>query len=58
MEVHNFPIGIFPKVNVIERMDFELTYYDSEIQRFNHSNTRTPPNYLELLVLDNNTETI
>ena len=31
-------------MNVIERLDFELAYYDSEVHRFNHYTTRTPPN--------------
>ena len=42
--VHTFPQGICPKVNVIERLEFELAYYDSAIHRFNHYTTRTPPN--------------
>ena len=32
----------FPKVNVITRLKFELAYYDSAVQRFNHLTTRTP----------------
>ena len=35
-------MGICPKVNVIARLEFELTYYDSEVHRFNHYTTRTP----------------
>ena len=31
-----FPKGICPKVNVIARLEFELAYYDSAVQRFNH----------------------
>ena len=27
-EVHNFPKGISPNVNVIARQEFELAYYD------------------------------
>ena len=41
--VHAFPKGISPKVNVIERLEFELAYYDSGVRRFNHYTTRTPP---------------
>ena len=41
--VHTFPKGICPKVNVIARLEYELTYYDSAVQRFNHYTTRTPP---------------
>ena len=40
--VHTFPKGICPKVNVIARLEYELTYYDSAIHRFNHYTTRTP----------------
>ena len=46
--VHTFPKGICPKVNVIARLDFQLTYYDSEVHRFNHYTTRTPPVQIEL----------
>ena len=41
--VHAFPMGIFPKVNVIVRLEFELAYYDSAVHRFKHCTTRTPP---------------
>ena len=41
--VHTFPKGICPRVNVIERLEFELAYYDSAVHRFNHYTTRTPP---------------
>ena len=34
---------------VIARLEFELTYYDSAVYRFNHYTLRTPP---EFLVLD------
>ena len=34
--VHTFPKGICPKVNVIARLEYELAYYDSAVQRFNH----------------------
>ena len=40
---HNFPNGICPKVNVIARLEYELAYYDSAAQRFNHYTTRTTP---------------
>ena len=45
-EVHTFPQGICPKVNVIARLEYELAYYDSAVHRFNHYTTRTPPVYL------------
>ena len=41
--VHTFPKGICPKVNVIARLEYELAYYDSAVNRFNHYTTRTPP---------------
>ena len=37
-----FPNGICPKVNVIERLEFELGYWDSEVKRFSHHTTRSP----------------
>ena len=41
---HTFPKGIYPKVNVIARLENELAYYDSAVHRFNHYTTRrTPP---------------
>ena len=48
--VHTFPKGIFPKVNVIVRLEYEIAYYDSAVHRFNHYTTRTPP---QILVKDN-----
>ena len=48
-EVHTFPKGICPKVNVIVRLEFELAYYDPAVHRFNHYTTRTPlhkPGYI------------
>ena len=42
-EVHTFPKGICPKVNVIAWLEYELAYYDSAVHRFNHYTTRTPP---------------
>ena len=35
-------LGICPKVNVIARLEFELAYYYSAVQRFNHYITRHP----------------
>ena len=40
--VHTFPKGIYPKVNVIARLEFELAYYDSAVHCFNHYTTKTP----------------
>ena len=34
--VHTFPNGICTKVNVIARLEYELAYYDSAVNRFNH----------------------
>ena len=39
--VHIFPKGIWPKVNVIARLEYEPTDYDSAVHRFNHYTTRT-----------------
>ena len=50
-EVHTFPKGICPKVNVIARLEFELAYYDSEVHRFNHYSTRTPPHISQWITL-------
>ena len=44
--VHTFPKGIFPKVNVIARLEYELAYYGSAVHRFNHHTTMTPPTSL------------
>ena len=45
---HTFPKGIWPKVNVIARLEYELDYYDSAVHRFNHYTTITPaPEYIE-----------
>ena len=41
--VHTFPKGISLKVNVIARLEFELAYYDSAVQRFNYYSTRISP---------------
>ena len=35
-QVLTFPNVICPKVNVLTRMEFELAYYDSAVQRFKH----------------------
>ena len=44
--VHAFPKDICTKVNVIRRVEFDLVYYDSAVQRVNHYTTRTPPTFL------------
>ena len=49
--VHTFPKGICPKVNLLVRLEYELAYYDSEVHRFNHYTTRTPPPPNELRLL-------
>ena len=41
-KVHTFPEGICPKVNVIARLEFEPSYYDSADARFNHYTTPPP----------------
>ena len=44
--VHTFPKGIYPKVNVIARLEYELAFYDSAVHCFNHYTTRTPPKWV------------
>ena len=39
--VHTFPLGICPKVNLKVCLEFELTWYNSAVQRFNHYTTKT-----------------
>ena len=34
--IHTFPKGIGPKMNVIARLEFELVYYEVEVQHVNH----------------------
>ena len=41
--IHTFSNGISPKVNVIVRLEFELAYYDSAVQRFNNYTMRISP---------------
>ena len=41
--VRTFSKGICPNVNVIARLEYELTYYDSAVHHFNHYTTRTTP---------------
>ena len=43
-------MGIYPKVNVIARLEFKFAYQDSEVQSFNHYTTRTlPSKFFEFL---------
>ena len=50
--VHTFPKGICLKVNVIARLEYELTYYESAVHHFNHyTPTRTPPDFKFRLIL-------
>ena len=41
--VYSFLEDICPKVNIIVRAEFELTYYKTVVQRFSNYTTRTPP---------------
>ena len=41
-EVHTFPKGIHPRMNIIAQLEFELTYYNSEVLCFNHYTTTHP----------------
>ena len=45
-------MGICPKVNVIARLAFELTYYDVAVQHVSHYATKIP--HL-LFLVENNT---
>ena len=50
--VHTFSKGICPKVIVIERLEYELAYYDSAVHRFDHYTTRTPPFNAKAILLE------
>ena len=52
--VHTFPKGIFLKVNVIAQLEYELTYYDSTVHRFNYYTTRSPPTFRGLFSVKRN----
>ena len=41
-DVHTFPKGISPKVNVIARLEFELAYYDVTVHYVSHYDTGIP----------------
>ena len=45
--VRTFPKGICPKVIVIARLEFELAYYDSAVQRFNQLSVYLAHSFLE-----------
>ena len=49
-KVHTFPKGIYPQVNVIAQLEFELAYNNSAVQSFNHYTMRTPLRGLELAI--------
>ena len=40
--LYTFPKGISPQVNVIARLEFELTYYNITVQNINHMAMATP----------------
>ena len=44
--VHAFSKGFSPEVNVVVRLDFDLTYYDVAVYLFKHNSTGTPPKNL------------
>ena len=48
--VNAFPQGICPKVNVRVRLEFELAYDDSAVDRYNHYTTRTPIFHLHMII--------
>ena len=37
--VHTFPTGIWPKMDFIARLEFELAFYDFAVHRFHHYTT-------------------
>ena len=41
MEFIYFPLGIILKVNVIERLEFELAYFEAGIKHFSHFTSGT-----------------
>ena len=43
--VHTFPKGICPKVNIITRLEFEITGYDSAVQCFNRLHHENKPDF-------------
>ena len=54
--VHAFPMGIFLKVSVIVRLEFELAYYDSAVQRFllvgKHAPVESLQEFKECIITD------
>ena len=42
MDVHTYPKVISPKINVMARLEFELSYDDVEVQHMSHNATRVP----------------
>ena len=50
---HAFSDGISSKVNVITRLEFELTYYNSTIQLDNHRAMGTFPSIVLCVLFDN-----
>ena len=48
---YTFLKGICPKVNIIAQLEYEHAYYDSAVRHFNHYTTRTPPQYIWLILI-------
>ena len=44
--IHTFYKGIYPKVNVIARLEFKLAYYDPAVQLFNPLHLEDTPTIL------------
>ena len=40
-EIHTFPMGLSPKMNVITLLGFKLVYYDAAVQYVSHYATET-----------------
>ena len=51
-EVHTFPKGIWLKVNVMRRLEFELAYYNVVILHISHSASGIPPMDFRISVND------
>ena len=41
--VHAFPMSISQKVNVMDRLEFELAFFEASVQYVNPYATKTPP---------------
>ena len=49
---HTFPKDICPNMNIIADIQFKLSYYDYQVQRFNHYTTWTPLSFILIYALE------